>query len=92
MTRWDHVAVVAVAACVYLVYIGVRLFYLVSGRTEGIPNVSTGYSWAVLLAEAFTGAVLFYRKQVFWKQEVSFTRMAPDVLQSVAEVRSSAEW
>ena len=85
-TRWDHVAVVALAACAFLVFVGVRLFYLVSGRTEGVPNVSTGFSWAVFVAEVSTGALVFYKQQLFWKQEVSFTPMDADELREVAEV------
>ena len=85
-TRWDHVAVEAVAACVYLVYIGVRLFYLASGRLGAFQSVSTGYSLAVLVAEALTGALLFYRQQLFWKQEASFAPMEASELRDLAEV------
>ena len=89
VTRWDHIILTLFAFFVFLGYIGVRLYYLISGITATYTeqNINVPYSYLVLSAEFFLGALGFYGHQMYWKQEVAFSPMDSVTLRSVSEVR-----
>lgn len=86
-TRWDHLGLWFVALCIYLFYLGVRLFYLLSGRTAGFgsQNTNVAYSYVVLVGEIFLGGLGFYGNQCFWKQDTVFSAMNSETLRRIAD-------
>jgi hypothetical protein len=88
-TRWDHILVTVIAFVIFAAYIGLRVYYLATGRAEEfhLQNISILYSWVVLGAEIVLGLLLFYSKQLFWKQELVYTVMDDEELGKLTEVR-----
>lgn len=88
-TRWDHVLMTALTFCTFIAYVGMRVWYLVTGKAEDfrIQNISLKYSWVVLAAEVVLGLLLFYSNQLFWKQELVFTIMDEEEVQQMTQVR-----
>ena len=87
--RWDHVLMTLLTFCTFFGYIGIRVWYLVSGKSVEFrtQNISLKYSWVVLAAEVVSGLLLFYSNQLFWKQELVYTIMEDEEVQQMTEVR-----
>eukprot|EP00892_Ulva_mutabilis_P012255 jgi/Ulvmu1/9401/UM051_0029.1 len=77
--HWDQVFWCIMAVCTFVLYMGVRGYYLATGRTAEIAgqDVSVTYSWIILIAEFFLTCCGVYSNQLFWKQETTFTRLTP---------------
>jgi hypothetical protein len=88
-TRWDHIFLWLTAVLVFLVYFGVRLYYLVSGKTAQFEaqNTSVVYSYVVLAGETACCILGFYGHQLFWKQGTNFTAMEKATVAKVTDVR-----
>ena len=79
-----------IAACTcFIVYTGVRAWYLASGRTATIAgqDVSVTYSWIILVAEFFLTCCGVYSNQLFWRQDTSFTRFTAKEYADLEKVR-----
>lgn len=87
--HWDHFALWLLSLLGVLAYIGVRVWYLISGRTKklGQDGVSIPYSWMVLLAEAALSTLGVYLHQNFWKQKVEFSELPDTALEHMHRVR-----
>ena len=87
--HWDQVFVWIVSICSLLVYLGLRFWNLLSGKTSslGQDNVSIPYSWMVLAAETLMGTLGFYLHQNFWKQDVHFSSISDRTLNKITQVR-----
>lgn len=72
-------------------YLGVRLFYLVSGRSHRFAvddgDVSIAYSWMVLVADSCMSAMGLYLHQKFWKQNVRFRPLTDLEIRKMTDVR-----
>lgn len=88
-TSWDHIFLTILAFFAFVTYIAVRIYYLLSGRTALYTeqNINVAYSYLVLVAEFFLGALGFYGHQMYWKQNVEFSPMDSNTLRSISEVR-----
>ena len=53
----------------------------------GGQDTSVWYSIVVLCGESALGMLGFYGNQMFWKQNLAYTRLDPDTLQRASEVR-----
>ena len=86
-TRWDHVFLWFMAVIIWAVYIGIRLYYLVSGKTAAFAaqNTSVAYSYVVLMGEGALGLLGFYGQQNFWKQDVRFSAMDSETLKHISQ-------
>ena len=86
-TRWDHVFLWCMAVVICFVYLGVRLYYLVSGKTAEFnsQNTSVPYSYVVLVGELALGCLGFYGQQCFWKQDVRFSAMDSETLKHISQ-------
>ena len=148
-TRWDHIVLWLIAVIIWFVYVGVRVIYLIRGRTGslsasvkcpamnddrgpcaveitnkslfqnsntiaqdscrkwafrgvkssgvtrtliagalGTQDTSVWYSIVVLCGESALGMLGFYGQQMFWKQNLKYTRMDHEALQRSSDVRS----
>jgi hypothetical protein len=86
-TRYDHVFLWTMAVVIWAVYISVRLYYLLSGKTRtefSAQNTSVPYSYVVLCGEFALGILGFYGQQTFWKQEVTFSAMDSETLKHIS--------
>ena len=88
-TSWLHIFMTAVTVAAFVFYIGVRAYYLVSGKTVDLDTQSTSvpYSWVVLVAEVFLSFLGFYGHQTYWKQRTDFSKMSEEDVQQLAHVR-----
>jgi hypothetical protein len=86
-THWDHILLCVLAILIYVVYLSVRMYYLVSGRTAsfGAQNTNVVYSYVVLVAETALGLLGFYGNLSFWEQEVQFSAMDTDTLKHISQ-------
>lgn len=84
-TRWDHIFLWVMAVIICFVYLGVRLYYLLKGKTAefGGQNTSVAYSYVVLVGELFLSGLGFYGQQCFWKQDVRFSSMDAETLRHI---------
>jgi hypothetical protein len=84
-----HVFLTIIAVIAFLLYMGSRAWYLVSGRTASFEAqfTSVPYSWVVWVAELFLGFLGFYGHQTYWKQTSTYTPMKDAELDALYEVR-----
>jgi hypothetical protein len=84
-----HVILTVIAVIAFVMYMGTRLWYLVSGKTSTFDAqfTSVPYSWVVWVAELALGFLGFYGHQTYWKQTCKYTSMAEDELDALYEVR-----
>jgi hypothetical protein len=90
-TSWPHILLTAAAVLCFLGYVGIRIWYLVSGRTAAFSaqNTSVAYSWVVLVAEVAVSVLGFYGSQLYWRQSTTFSEMSADELEALTQVRST---
>jgi hypothetical protein len=90
-TRWDHILMTFLTLLTFIAYIGMRAWYLITGKAEDFrtQNISLKYSWVVLSAEVVLGLLLLYSNQLFWKQEIVYTMMGEEEVRQITEVRLS---
>lgn len=86
--HWDHVFVWLLQIISLVVYIGIRGYYLLSGKTAqlGQDGVNIPYSWLVLIAEIGLGCSGVYLRQNFWKQTTDFKEVPPKELEKITKV------
>ena len=91
-TSWAHVVLTALAVLCTLGYFGIRLWYLISGRTaafaEGAPNTSVWYSWVILVAEVGLVFLAFFGHQLYFKQHTTFRVMDERATSALIQVRT----
>ena len=77
---WLLVAVLATGYGSLGLYAGLRMAYLITGRTANLPgsNISVPYSWVALAAEMLLALVGFYSRVLTKKQHVLFEAAAPE--------------
>jgi hypothetical protein len=85
---WLHIFLAVAAVICFLGYIGIRIWYLVSGRTAAFhtQRTSVAYSWVVLVAEVAVSFVGFYGSQNYWKQSTKFVEMSTDDVKALTQV------
>jgi hypothetical protein len=86
--QWDQIFVWAVSIISLLGYVGVRYWYLLTGKTAALEQeeVSIIYSWMVLGAETLMGVLGFYMNQKFWKQIVKFSTVTQTTVDKMIQV------
>jgi hypothetical protein len=86
-THWDHIFLWTLAMLIWIGYIGIRLYYLLSGKTAQFDgqNTSVVYSYVVLAGEVALGFLGFYGNQCFWRQDVKFTAMDAKKLKHLSD-------
>ena len=87
-TAWAHIVLTVLAAAAFAAYLGVRLWYLTSGRTAalGRQDTSVAYSWVVWAAELALGFLGFYGHQTYWKQTTRHTALSGAAVAALREV------
>jgi hypothetical protein len=88
-TSWIHVFLTALAVVAFCGYIGIRGWYLISGKSSNFnaQDVSVAYSWVVLSAEVSLGFLGFYGHQTYWKQTTTFREMTDDEEKTMIDVQ-----
>ena len=87
--HWDHVSLWALTVASVLMYVGTRLYYLISGKSATLSggSVNIPFTWMSIVADAALAILGIYLHQNFWKQTVKFTPI-PDVeIQEIHRVR-----
>jgi hypothetical protein len=89
-TSWVHVILTALTAIVFVGYLGVRAWYLSSGKTGALKRQDTNvpYSWVVLAAEVGLGFLGFYGHQLYWRQVVTHMEMSEEDAAALIQARS----
>lgn len=92
-TSWDQILVWLISIVSLAVYLGIRFWYLLTGRTArlGQESVSITYSWVVLAAETLMGVLGFYLHQNFWRQDVEFNNISSKTLDKITHVSSMCD-
>jgi hypothetical protein len=82
---WMLIFIAAITALALAVYVGVRVWYLVTGRVNE-ENTYVVYSWIVLAAEVAIGTLGFYCRGLTLRQEPAFYPLTASTLEKVAKV------
>jgi hypothetical protein len=87
-TSWLHITMTILTVLAFLWYIGLRAYYLLSGKVYKfeLQNVSVPYSWVVLAAEIALTSLGFYGHQAYWRQNVHFKEMSDEEYGDMVEV------
>lgn len=88
--QWDNVILWILQVVSMLVYLGVRLWYLASGKSNRFTNgdISIPYSWMVLFADLGMSAMALYLHQKFWKQDVQYQKLTTLDIENMKKARS----
>jgi hypothetical protein len=85
--RWDNVFVWLLTLCTVVAYVGVRVYYLGTGKSTKMQSgVNIPYSWMALLAEGSLASLCIYLHQNFWKQTVDFTEIPSPAMDKIYKV------
>ena len=89
--NWKLVCVLALGFVGLGVYVGVRIWYLVSGRSAALNvatgNVSIWYSWLALVAELVMALVGMYSRLLTKRQTVKFAAVRDNSAWGITKVR-----
>lgn len=87
--HWDQVFFWILQVLSMVLYLGTRLWYLVSGESVRLSNgdISVTYSWMVLVADIGLSFMGLYLQQKFWKQTVEFRPLTDLDILKITKVR-----
>jgi hypothetical protein len=87
-TSWLHIFLTILALLTFAWYIGVRLWYLTSGKIADfkIQKVNIPYTWVVLAAELAATGLGFFGHPLYWKQHVKYTKLSDEELDDLVRV------
>lgn len=89
--HWDHVSLWFLTIASVIMYVGTRLYYLISGKSATLSggDVNIPFSWMTIVADAGLAVLGIYLHQNFWKQTVQFTPLNDLAIQKMNKVCSS---
>jgi hypothetical protein len=87
-THLDHITVWMLSIVSLVIYVSVRGYYLITGKSEalGQEGINIPYSWLVLIAEIGLGCSGVYLRQNFWKQTTTFFEVPRKELDQIGKV------
>ena len=87
--HWDHISLWLLTIASVLMYLGTRLYYLISGKSGTLSGgtVNITFSWMTIVADAALAILGIYLHQNFWKQTVQFTPFTDLAIQKMNKVR-----
>lgn len=89
--HWDHVFMWVLTIVSVIMYVGTRLYYLVSGKSATLSggDVNIPFSWMTIVADGSLAVLGVYLHQNFWKQTVDFKPLTGPALQKLTKARSA---
>ena len=86
--HWDHVSLWFLTIASVIMYVGTRLYYLISGKSATLSggDVNIPFSWMTIVADAALAILGIYLHQNFWKQTLKFTPFSDLAIQKMNKV------